>query len=575
VAHLRIAVFGAVVAITLGVHGLVRADAFKVPSNSDVKVQFAKDDTKLVPIQKGAQIYFDNSYDTFIDFPAEMAGLTFTSRKDWDPTSVTLDIPAHTTLYLILGHGGRATPARQAAESSGWTMIGDVAYFQENHNSNLTAYRQRFDVAKRISVLGTGENGAIIVGRNLVLINPAGPPTTQPVPATNPSPTVEAQPPSRSPAAAPPRIYLPGSAPTTQISRAQSSIQVLYIRIGDSGEAVGAASSLILTATPGKPENDLVPIAFTSSASSQMYTVLDDVSRAISVHSHLGGAERLDLSFEDRNNATDDQSIGAAIGTLMLSIIHNVDIDPNFAITGDVTADAKVRKVGGVAAKLRAAAKSGCTIVAVPAEDLDQVRDAMIYDGPGIITNVQVIGISTLDDAMAVARTNRDDKLAKAISLFERIQNAIRQSPQYLLGHEAPQRLAEVLELEPNHESAALLLAYTQHKLPHLSAGASVYYTSSAVREFWNLPTVTNAPITDYSAEAALSTLFKLRPLADPNVRPYIDAWSDYIRTYREARHGEPVTQQYANDEYQQILNEGAKLNTSQDLAEKMLHEGI
>jgi hypothetical protein len=567
-AHLRIAFIGTV-AIALGVHGLARADAFNVAADSFVKVQFAKDDTQLIPIQKGAQIYFDTTFDTFVDFPAEMAGLTFTSRRDWDPAGVTLDVPAHTTLYLILGTGPRATVARLAAQSSGWTRIGDVKYVQADHDSYLTVYRQRFDVAKRISVVGgTGENGAIIVGQHLVLINPPAPPTTQPVPATNPSPTVQAAP-------FPPRIYLPGSAPTTQISRAQSSIQVLYIRVDNSGEAVGAVSPLILTATPGKAETDLVPVAFTSLASPQMYAVLDDVTRAISVHSHPGGVDRLDLSFEDRNNAIDDQSIGAAIGTLMLSIIHNVDIDPNFAITGDVTADAKVRKVGGVAAKLRAAAKSGCRIVAVPAENLDQVRDAMIYEGPAIVTNVQVIGISTLDDAIAVARTNRDDKLAKAISLFEHIQNAIRQSPQYLLGHEAPQRLAEVLELEPNHDSAALLLAYTQHKLPHLSASASLYYTSSAVREFWSLPAVTNASITDYSAETALSTLFKLRPLADPSVRPYIDAWSDYIRTYREARHGEPVTQQYANDEYQQILNEGAKLNTSQDLAEKMLHEGI
>ena len=178
-----------------------------------------------------------------------------------------------------------------------------------------------------------------------------------------------------------------------------------------------------------------------------MGMVLDNVAPQLDVHYRLGGVEKIELSFEDKYTAKDGGSIGAAIGTLMLSMIQGFDIDPTVAITGDVTADAKVGRIGGVAAKLRGAADAGCTIVAVPSENYDQVKDAMVYEGTGIVMKVQVIGISTLDEAAAVCRSDRDAKLAHAINLFSQIQKSVKESPDYLYRTEALEKLRQVVAL--------------------------------------------------------------------------------------------------------------------------------
>jgi hypothetical protein len=375
-------------------------------------------------------------------------------------------------------------------------------------------------------------------------------------------------------------VGLSGAGPSTQISKLQTSIEALYVIEQPSGGMLGLASRFILTASPGKPDDPgTVPVKFTTPVGDQMNMVLDDVARAIDVHYGLSGVKKIELSFEDKYDAHDGGSIGAAIGTLMLSMIRGFDIDPHLAITGDVSADAKVHRIGGLAAKLRGAADAGCTLVAVPVENLDQVMDAMVYEGPGIVTNVQVLGISDLDDAVAVSRTDRGADLAKAIDLFREIRESIKDSPSYLYGNEALRKLQQVLALAPNDYSAKALILAAEHKLPRLSAGASEYYTFVAVKEIENTvsPKTTKGtptPLTQSAVDAALAKLNKLRPIADLTVRPWIDSWIDYIQACNELRLGEATTD-YTNEKYQEMMNQSVKLDANQDLSEKLLHEGI
>ena len=119
------------------------------------------------------------------------------------------------------------------------------------------------------------------------------------------------------------------------------------------GDALGMATDLILTVSPGSPKGDSIPLTFTIPVGKQMHQVLADVARAIDARYPMIVARKLEFSFEDRTNY-DGPSVGAALGTLMLSVIQGFDIDPQFAITGDVSAEGKVRVIGGVGAKLRA-----------------------------------------------------------------------------------------------------------------------------------------------------------------------------------------------------------------------------
>ena len=127
------------------------------------------------------------------------------------------------------------------------------------------------------------------------------------------------------------------------------------------GDALGSATDLILTVSPGSPKGDSIPVTFSIPVGKQMNQVLGDVARAIDARYPMIAARKMEFSFEDRTNY-DGPSVGAALGTLILSAIQGFDIDPQFAITGDVSAEGKVRVIGGVGAKLRGAKDAGCTL---------------------------------------------------------------------------------------------------------------------------------------------------------------------------------------------------------------------
>jgi hypothetical protein len=540
-------------------------------NTSDVRVQFAHGEAVLDKFTKGAQ-FFANQQSALVDFPSEMEGMQFTRHNANDAADVTLDVPAGTTLYAIFGSQGPARRARDYAESSGWSRMGEAQIDDFGQRGTLIIYKKHFDQAQMFTMAASGGSGDTIVGSSLVIVEP-----TNDKPQNSPS----SPPPGNNHGTSQPLTLVKtaldnsGDSPITPVSKLQVSAEGLAILQLDSGEMLGQATRIILTATSGEPrERDSIPVTFTVPVGHDMQLVLDDVARAINVHYRLGGVKKLELSFEDKYTLKDGGSVGAAIGTLMLSMIRGFDIDSKIAITGDVTADGRIEKVGGIAAKLRGAAKSDCTLVALPADNFQQVQDAIVYDGPAEVSAVQIIGVATLDEAADAARTDRSSKLAQAIDLFGQIQASMKQSPTYILHAEAQDKLKEVLELAPNHNSAKVLLSYARHQLPRLSAGATEYYISVAVKEYWDTP-ATATHVADYSAEDALKKLNKLRPIGDLTVRPYLDSWIRLIELYSRSREGGGVSTQDLTSQYQVMLNEASKLNTNRELSEKLLHEGI
>ena len=103
--------------------------------------------------------------------------------------------------------------------------------------------------------------------------------------------------------------------------------------------------------------------------------------------------ETAEISFEDKYTKHDGGSIGAAVGTMIMSVIQGFAIDPDLAITGDISANGKVRAIGGVSAKLHGAIASRCIIAAIPMENEGQLVDAVVYNGPQLVSDIQVIGI--------------------------------------------------------------------------------------------------------------------------------------------------------------------------------------
>jgi hypothetical protein len=378
-----------------------------------VRVKYASGETELGTLQEGAK-YFSNRGYTIEHLPDEMAGLVFTRRAGGAPAAVHLRVPSGTTVYLLIGTGGNPE-----LPDSNWNRFVTANYTDRVH-SQLTVYKRAFSDEAELDFPRSSWPGTVVAAKNLALDtgdNNGGKKPDEPADATEPATTLHTDP-------SPDTTPLLG--PTTRASTAQSSINALEIYESEHGMMLGQTSEATLT-------------------------------------------------FEDKYVAHDGGSIGTAIGTMILSCIQGFTIDPSVAITGDISVNGKVRAIGGVSAKIKGATASKCTLVAIPNDNLDQLTDAVLYNGPQMATDIQVIGIGNLQDAVATVRTDRDPKLTQAIALFSETQKTLKLSPAAIKTKPVQAQLQKVLALAPQHLSAQVLLATgTQPKT--LSATASQYY---------------------------------------------------------------------------------------------------
>jgi hypothetical protein len=538
-----------------------------------VQVQFAGGDTELSSLQNGVQFFGDQNI-VLDKFPDELAGLDFTRRKYKDTSDVTISAPAQTTVYVFIGRGPSASAGRKALVAAGWKKLGG-AHFSGDQSADLYVYKQSYTEPQQLTLPdGKGGLGVQVAAQHLVLAYPPPGDKTPAKPSDDTSGNGAGQDGMDQNSAL--------SGPTTQLSKLQSSIKALYVIQQATGEKLGLAEDLILTATPGNANGKTIPVSFTVPVDREMRMVLADVCRAINVKYPHGEVSKYELSFGDKYTRHGGGSIGAACGTLLLSLIEGFDIDPKLSMTGDVTADGKIRVIGGLAAKMRGATDAGCDVMVVPADNYGQIVDAFIYEGPALLTNVQVIGVSNLDEATAVARVNREEKLQKAIDLFGDVQQILKNSPAQIHDKEIQDKLSEVLDLEPNDFSAKLLLLLSENKQPKkLSAAATFYYTNLAVDAM--LPTLMD-PLSQRTlavnlatpavVEAGLKKLQKVRWYADPQVLPLVNATQQLMEAINDVDNGQ-MSREALAAKAQAVMDEAAKLDTDRDLWQKMLHEGV
>jgi len=379
------------------------------------------------------------------------------------------------------------------------------------------------------------------------------------------------------PAATDAGTSIPAAAATTRPTRRQSSIKALYILRQENGAMLGAGSDLILTALPSP--NSRLNVKFGTPVGKDMKLVLDDVLRYVSVNYPQAPSLSLEFTFEDKYSQHDGGSIGAALGVLMRSVFDNFAVDGHVAITGDVSADGKVRAIGGVGAKLRGAKAAGASIVSVPAENEEQLADVIVYYGAPSIAELQVFGAATLDDAVNIARSDRSQAMQKALNEYADLEQLLSKSPQSLRSKDLQARLEKVLTAAPNHLSAKLLLQYSQNKLRKtLTTGASIYYAMAALNSV--IPSLDDNKVvgsrTTVSApiKEAITALEKLRPIADPQIQPLIDATRGLIsaRGDYDAGRGSVERLKKKYDEFKDAL---AQISSNTTLMEKSLREGV
>ena len=104
------------------------------------------------------------------------------------------------------------------------------------------------------------------------------------------------------------------------------------------------------------------------------------------------------------------------MATAIISAFEGVPIEQNLAMTGSLTVRGEVLPIGGVSAKIEAAAKSGITKVVIPKSNVNDVLIDEKYE-----EQVEILTVDSLDEVLEHALVGKEEK----VSLVERLAQVI------------------------------------------------------------------------------------------------------------------------------------------------------
>jgi len=256
------------------------------------------------------------------------------------------------------------------------------------------------------------------------------------------------------------------------------SINGLAVTSAGGSARVGHVSRVVLTFRAGRfPTLD---VTLLREESHQTKVSAEEAIRywdRIRKHVPLPGGS-LEISFEDKFSKKDGPSAGAAYAVLLRSFSDPFKVDPQFAMTGDVSVEGRILAVGGVYEKIRGAVMGGCARVGIPMGDEGELTDGLVLYGPMTLAEIEIHGLESVDDAIAVARADRDERLGQASAAFARLRPLVEKK---LKANDSAtsaeiQKLTDaVLAAAPRHLSARLIDAWNNRRLPtQLSLGTSL-----------------------------------------------------------------------------------------------------
>jgi hypothetical protein len=285
------------------------------------------------------------------------------------------------------------------------------------------------------------------------------------------------------------KVYEAGStakfAVLAKYKRNQATIHGLVVRRLANGKFLGMSVPIIATVRKGVYLKTGVQARLTSGAyGASMKLSFEEAKRAVRIYFPRWETAIVDVSFGDKYTPKDGGSAAGAFGVLLVSLFEGLTLDPKFAMTGDILVNGKIEKIGGVVAKIRGAMLDKKTIVGIPAENAVALSDGLILHPPAeMLGGIQVFTIQNMEEAIGLARVDREQRVASAIKLYGQIQAKLKtDGVKYLESQTALTQLKEVLRLAPNHVSAQYALALGEGTFPkHLSRSASVAETFSAI----------------------------------------------------------------------------------------------
>jgi len=123
----------------------------------------------------------------------------------------------------------------------------------------------------------------------------------------------------------------------------------------------------------------------------------------------------LHVQFPGTHNV-DGDSASITMATAIISAFEGIPIEQNLAMTGSLSVRGEVLPIGGVTAKIEAAAKSGITKIVIPRSNLQDVLIDEKYE-----SIVEILPVDSLDEVLKYSLVGKEEK----ISLVERLANVI------------------------------------------------------------------------------------------------------------------------------------------------------
>lgn len=323
------------------------------------------------------------------------------------------------------------------------------------------------------------------------------------------------------------------SVDSSKFAKRQSLIKGLLVADLGASEVAGQASQMNATVQDGPDADAPSQFRFNQEVGSSMASALNEVQKYMTVrHGGFPKGKIIEIAFEEQFSSKDGPSAAVACSLMLDSLITGADLDPNFAVTGDMNADGSVQPVGGIAGKVSGASNRSCTHIAIPRKNAQGLDDWLVLGDLLPLVGIQVFSIGTFDEAAALALpvALRDEKLQSAITTFAEVQKVLRRPDgmRLLTNSHVRGRLQEVLTAAPNHESARLLL---------LSGSGNGPKTLSLRGSFDQIDRVTRPIMRIFetgeinnTAEALSKSMFALRrsrAKLDPRAREAADALED------------------------------------------------
>jgi hypothetical protein len=287
----------------------------------------------------------------------------------------------------------------------------------------------------------------------------------------------------------------------------------------------------------------------------------------------------IEFGFADKYSPKDGPSAAVACALMAESIIVGIKLDPAFAVTGDLTATGEVRPIGGVGAKVRGASRKESRIFAVPKANQSSIEDLYVTDGIAAIADVQIILVENFDQALHIAKAEKDPETQAAIDEYVLVQKAIARNPGNASHPQVIEKLKNVIKAIPNHESARLIALHGVNRGPKklsLSGSMDAIQTGAArLSETLKDGSWTHKGMDDPLWDN-VSRLTSLREAVDVRTRDYLDAFlstATFFKTIRERKYMTPNLQRDLTNSLEKIKIEEKKLLNSHEVREAMINQ--